>query len=61
VESFFRQVFDIYKPDMFLEGSNMLVAENAELTELPRYDGDPDELYQDFLPEDILNRPAGKP
>lgn len=59
-ESFSRQVFDIYKPDMFLEGSNMLVAENAELTALPRYDGDPDELYQDFLPEDIFNRPGRK-
>jgi 2,5-diamino-6-(ribosylamino)-4(3H)-pyrimidinone 5'-phosphate reductase len=59
-ESFTRAVFDIYKPDMFLEGSNMLVAENEELAELPKLTEDIEELYQDFLPDDILNRPGRK-
>jgi len=59
-ESFSKAVFELHKPDMFLEGCNMLVAENAELTELPPFDGDARELYQDYLPEDILNRPTRK-
>jgi len=59
-ESFTKTITDLYKPDMFLEGSNMVVAENEELAELPKFDGDPECLYQDFLPEDILNRPGRK-
>lgn len=59
-ESFTKAVFDIYKPDLFLEGSNMLVAENAELAELPIFDGDIEKLYQDYLPDDILKRPGRK-
>ena len=59
-ERFTKAVFDIYKPDMFLEGSNMLVAENDTLAELPQCDGDIEELYQDFMPDDILYRPGRK-
>ena len=59
-ESFSKTIFELYKPDMFLEGSNMLVSETEELTELPPYEGDSKELYQDYLPEDILNRPTRK-
>jgi riboflavin biosynthesis pyrimidine reductase len=59
-ESFTKAVYEIHKPDMNLEGSHMLVAENEKLAELPQYTGDPDWLYQDFLPDDILNRPERK-
>ncbi|MEF3694147.1 MAG: dihydrofolate reductase family protein, partial [Candidatus Cloacimonadota bacterium] len=59
-ESFSQQIRELYTPDMFLEGCNMLVAENAALTELPAYEGDPAELHQDFLPEEILHRPGRK-
>ncbi len=59
-ESFTKAVCDIHKPDMFLEGSNMLVAENQELAELPEFHGDLGSLYQDFLPEDIVNHPGRK-
>lgn len=59
-ESFSRTIFELHKPDMFMEGCNMLVAENDELKELPPYEGDPGELYQDFLPEEILHRPGRK-
>jgi riboflavin biosynthesis pyrimidine reductase len=59
-QSFTKAVFDIYKPDMFLEGSNMLVAENTVLTELPKFNGNQEELYQDFLPDEILYRPERK-
>lgn len=56
-DCFTKAVFAIHKPDMFLEGSNMLVAEDKELVDLPQFDGNRDELYQDFLPNAILNRP----
>ena len=59
-QSFSKAVFDLYKPDMFLEGSHMVVAEKAELTELPGFEGDPEDLYGDYLPEDILRRPGRK-
>ena len=59
-ESFTKLIFDIYKPDMFLEGSNMLVAENEKPAELPEFDGDFEHLYHDFLPDDILTRPVRK-
>jgi len=58
-EGFTAAVFDIHKPVMFLEGSNMLVAENEPLAELTAYEGDPLELYRDFLPDVIVNR-AGR-
>ncbi len=59
-ESFSRAVFELHQPDMFLEGSNMLVAEDQELTQLPPFTGNARELYQDYLPEDILHRPERK-
>ena len=59
-ESFTHAVKELYTPDMFLEGSNMLVAETDPLTELPPYQGDPALLYEDFLPPDILHRPTRK-
>ncbi|GAB1367430.1 RibD family protein [Candidatus Cloacimonadaceae bacterium] len=58
--SFSKAVFAIHKPDMFLEGCNMLVAENADLTELPPFAGNMEELYRDYLPQEILNRPTRK-
>lgn len=59
-ESFSKAVFEIYKPDMFLEGCNMLVADNGEVTELPAFQGDSTELYQDYLPQEIVKRPGRK-
>ncbi len=59
-ESFSKAIFELHKPDMFLEGCNMLVAENQELTELPPFEGDDSDFYQDYLPEDILKRPGRK-
>lgn len=59
-DSFSKAIFALHEPDMFLEGCNMLVAENEELTELPAFEGVVEELYQDFLPEDIVLRPGRK-
>ncbi len=58
--SFSKTIFELYKPDMFLEGSHMVVADNEELTELPEYHGDLDQLYEDWLPEEIVHRPGRK-
>lgn len=57
-EKFSRLVFDLHKPDIFLEGSNMVVAENDALAGLPAFVGDPEALYGDFLPDEILRRPG---
>ena len=38
----------------------MLVKENADLPELEPFQGTQDELYQDFLPDKIVNRPGRK-
>ena len=59
-ERFTQAVFTLHEPDMFLEGSNMLVAENEPLADLPQYEGKPDGLYQDFLPDAIIHRPGRK-
>lgn len=58
--SFTQIIKDIYKPDMFLEGSNMLVAENEDLRDLPACSENIDNLFVDYLPDDILNRPGRK-
>ncbi len=55
-KTFVDGVYQHHKPDMFLEGSNMLVAENESLTDLPAFDGDVSLLYQDFLPKEIMER-----
>lgn len=57
-EAFRKEVFALHQPDMYLEGSNMLIAEDQEPTELPRFEGNAEELYRDYLPEDIMNRPG---
>ena len=36
----------------------MLVAENEKLAELPAYNCEIEDLYQDFLPADIVSRPG---
>ncbi len=59
-EAFTNEVFELYKPDMFLEGCNMVVADNGIVTELPPFHGDIASLYHDFLPSEIVNRPGRK-
>ncbi len=59
-KNFSKAITDIYKPDMFLEGSNMVVSEREKLKELPKYNGEIESLFEDFLPEDIINRTGRK-
>jgi 2,5-diamino-6-(ribosylamino)-4(3H)-pyrimidinone 5'-phosphate reductase len=54
----YEQLKLTYKPQVFLEGSGSFVPSNAEPEPLPSVDGDPQSLYQDFLPHDIVHRPG---
>lgn len=46
----------IHQPQAVLEGSGSFVLEGQTPDPLPPVEGDPAPLYQDFLPEKILNR-----
>jgi riboflavin biosynthesis pyrimidine reductase len=48
----------VFQPDAILEGSGSFVAEGTESPPLPPADGDASALYQDFLPEAVVNRPG---
>lgn len=56
-EEFYGTMEERYRPEVYLEGSNMLVSEDAELRDLKPYKGDPDEFYRDHLPKKIVDRP----
>jgi 2,5-diamino-6-(ribosylamino)-4(3H)-pyrimidinone 5'-phosphate reductase len=47
-----------YKPQVFLEGSGSFVPSNTKPEPLPPAGGEPQSLYQDFLPHDIVHRPG---
>lgn len=47
-----------HQPQAFLEGSGSLVTGDAEPEPLPAFEGHPASLYQDFLPEAVVNRPG---
>ncbi len=59
-EEFYAGFEERYQPDVYMEGSNMIVKEGSELRELEPYDGDPGELYQDYLPREVVERPGRK-
>lgn len=47
-----------HEPQAFLEGSASLVREGEEPEPLSSLEGDPQSLYQDFLPDAIVHRPG---
>lgn len=47
----------IYKPQADMLGSNSLVKTGETLVQLPPFEGDPKLIYQDFLPDEVINRP----
>jgi len=59
-EGFYGSFQERYRPDVYMEGSNMIVKEGDELRELELYDGDPGELYLDYLPREAVDRPGRK-
>lgn len=57
-EEFFEEMEQRYEPEVYLEGSNMLISEDADLRELESLENvDTNDLYQDYLPEEIVERP----
>lgn len=57
-ESFLEQARRQYGCNATLEGSGSLVVDGVEPPPLPAYQGDPAELYADFLPPDITSQPS---
>lgn len=57
---FDSKVKSLHDVDFYLEGSNMLVSAVDEIKELPRFSGDRDLLYRDYLPGQIVNRQGRK-
>lgn len=47
-----------HQPQATLEGSGSFVREGDEPALLPAFEGDPQELYQDFLPDAVVRRPG---
>ena len=45
-----------HKPQVFLEGSGSFVREGDDPRPLSPFDGDPETLYQGFLPDAIIHR-----
>ncbi len=49
-----------HQPGATLEGSGSFLGEGTEPEPLPPVEGDPAALYQDFLPEAVVNRSGGQ-
>ncbi|MFU8796310.1 MAG: dihydrofolate reductase family protein [Dehalococcoidia bacterium] len=59
-EEFYGSFQERYQPDVYMEGSSMIVKEGAELRTLAPYDGDPEKLRRDYLPREVIDRPGRK-
>ncbi|MFO7712438.1 MAG: dihydrofolate reductase family protein, partial [Dehalococcoidia bacterium] len=59
-EEFYAGFEARYRPDVYMEGSNMIVKEGSQLRELEPCDGDPQELYEDYLPREVVERSGRK-
>jgi len=57
-QEFSKRIEDEHEPEVWMEGSNMLVKEDEELSELEPFVGDPQSLHKDFLPEKIVDKPG---
>jgi riboflavin biosynthesis pyrimidine reductase len=53
----FETLKSIHKPQATLEGSGSFLKEDDEPEPLPSFEGDPNALYQDFLPDGVVHRP----
>lgn len=56
--SAFEWIKFTHEPQATLEGSGSFVREGGAPTPLPPFEGDPESLYQDFLPEAVVQRPG---
>ncbi len=56
---FTKEIEKVYRPDVWMDGSNMVVKESAELRPLPPCPPDK-RFYEDFLPETVVADPERK-
>jgi 2,5-diamino-6-(ribosylamino)-4(3H)-pyrimidinone 5'-phosphate reductase len=56
----YRWIQDTHKPQAFIEGSGSLVPIGSTKAPdpLPAVQGDPQPLYEDYLPEEVIHRPG---
>ncbi|MBN2727368.1 dihydrofolate reductase family protein [Candidatus Mcinerneyibacteriota bacterium] len=54
---FEQKIEDIYHPQFWMEGSHMVVRQGEPLRELPSFQGPPGELYDDYLPAEVVEDP----
>jgi riboflavin biosynthesis pyrimidine reductase len=59
-KKFENNIKSLHNPDAQMEGSNMIMYEGQEVKALPEYKGLTDKLFQDYLPDEITNRPQRK-
>lgn len=52
----FDALIDIHRPQAILEGSNSFVASSAGPHSFPPFEGDPHDLYEDFLPQEVIGK-----
>ena len=52
----YRHVMAEYRPQVILEGSGSLVLDETPVEPLPEVEGDVQVLFQDFLPESVVDR-----
>ncbi|MFO8059130.1 MAG: deaminase, partial [Bacillota bacterium] len=51
-----ERIYALHNPGADVLGSNSLVREGDELRQLPSFDGTPEPLYYDYLPEEVIGR-----
>jgi riboflavin biosynthesis pyrimidine reductase len=56
----YRHVMAEYQPQVILEGSGSLVLDGTPVEPLPEVEGDAQVLFQDFLPESVVNRAGAR-
>jgi hypothetical protein len=52
-----RLIAVMHKVQARMQGSNSFVKEDEVLKSLPAFEGHPEALYQDYLPDEIVQRP----
>lgn len=52
-----RRIEAIHSPQAEMQGSGSFVREGEALRPLPPFEGDPEPLYGDFLPEEVVEKP----
>ena len=57
-QPFENKVKALHHPNVWMEGSNMIMYEGQKIEPLPKFNEDSKLLYNDYLPKEIVNRPG---